>query len=1043
MGQSQRTTTRRGGSRSISLEDIDADYERKGAALGADDAKKAAYFGDVLIGPMGIAMAVHRRLWLDNRAITAHAFGLKLESAIKSSSPIGEVPPNLDADHLRAWVQASRPVALPDPQHASTVLIALQEVAREARIQEHLVAALAEPWQRPSQLLIKLRDLPDVGWGEHFHPIDQAFLSRFDPEARYEATARLIGDAFVGDLGKSHIVMVVGPRYSGKRRAVISMIQSRRIGESHFLDVPGQGRLPLFARNVEGLPIERVIWDLAAFLRIDASDDGVPPSVDRLIEEIADACRRPEFAAAYILAEVPAPGDLLSRLLGRERLVRLLNALSPPGGQTRLLLTGTESHWLQVGRPVYPIPLSELPRLQEIARKHGLPALGAHSEARTDGPLATLIDTLLNPSWDRTDNLRERARLVSAQALTMFSSSTGSVIDNIPRPDLTLLAEEIFHQLGSAADALEVLQFLCLSEDGLRASSLAELRRNNDQFSTHFQYQFDSCTMELHSNLRLVCRHIEWAGPWPSENAPERDEATRLEPLLELLPPFRRIFEAAFARLNIIEFRRKNWAVARLARQQSRWKRLSTDSRGRAVPFDLIRDAQALRRAQIGLEPSSEGAQPTISGSINYLASSIDRLVFSGDGLPFRESYKFLYFDVFLDDIDSRHRLSMYFDRDDLRLNLLLGFCNPGMPIYVESNGADHVEKANWELVTQLLPSAALSELLISIAVAAKRVGAWTIVQAIARQAVLFSKRGLTTFGSIERVLRCDIDTHILRCGARGAIQNFSDIRSRIQALVEQYSSEPESWKAQIKLNMRLGEVNYLMGDFSSAQNAFAEAEDRAYSSAQVEMRAESKWERSPILGHGARKYLKMLCEVAQSEGNVLARTEILEKANDLYITNTRRLARFPAERQLLILDQAMIAKCSGNLEQSYNLLLKIPAYTSMGITSLSARIEFEFTLAKLCLDLLELIGGQCVEQRVWLAATAKMAIDSILRLAGTSELPLYQAFGEMLAAQWIDLRQSDRSEHEGSLFDDRTSAELSKAASSTLIAVECGLFQR
>ena len=68
--------SRRGGARGISLNQIDADYERKGRALGGQNPRKEAYYlGAGKIGPLGVAFALHRLLWLENHSMTAVAFG--------------------------------------------------------------------------------------------------------------------------------------------------------------------------------------------------------------------------------------------------------------------------------------------------------------------------------------------------------------------------------------------------------------------------------------------------------------------------------------------------------------------------------------------------------------------------------------------------------------------------------------------------------------------------------------------------------------------------------------------------------------------------------------------------------------------------------------------------------------------------------------------------------------------------------------------------------------------------------------------------------
>lgn len=1135
--------TRRGGARTIALEDLDADYQRKGVVLGSEDAKKAVYFGRGTIGPIGMAMALHRRLWVEDRSMTADTFGRALEAAIAQELGDSPLPGTLDSLHLRAWVQASRPVALPEPQHAPTVVRALQRLAREHRLSDQAVAALDGRWTRPSELLARLRDMQDASpyRTSRWLPIDKVFLSatasaqRYGPLAnmdeRHDALATLIGDAFVGKAGRDKIIFVEGERYSGKREAVYKMIQASLV-PPNLIDVPGQGRLRLFARNVEDTPIEQIIVDVAELLGVEVPADVVPSQIDMLIGRIATKAREPGNAAAYVLAEVPAPGGLLTRLLGKERLQRLIDALFV--GNNRLLLTGTDSRWLNRDKVICRVLRADAPTLSDIARAYDL----KHDESRipanveVDGPFATLLTTLLDEKWPRSSASLERAHSVAVAAFRELVRSYRpekdhlTLLDRRPdeRPDLKILAEGVLQQLSDDADVLQTLELLALSEDGIQASAWCELLRPGSPQDAALG-DFEQVSQKILDWLGYLSRRIDEAGPWPDEAPPDRDQLERVEPVLELIPPFQRLFERVFLEWDA-DFRTKCWKMARLAREKSRWKRLGSRSAYWGMPFETARDAQAIRRALIALDPEEIKKRLDPEQGIACSYSCLDRLVFAGSVHPSDRvnpvhAFRYLYFDLFRGDLDFEHRMSLQYHRDDLRLNLLLGFCNPGVPTYVEDDADEETLRArvarllsagasnrqileevpevseqqltewrkihsarsssvrrpelrtvldtlaepkslgNWELLTGLLREPHdRAELLVSIAVSAKRVGAWTIVADAVSKAAEMVENEVVHLADVERVYRCEIDTMVLRCGS-DMVGTLSEVQHRITVLLDALSTEQKLiekrsageadgkcaiqrlWKACVKLQARTGEVLALTArdarGLQRAREAFEAAESLERKNTLGDWSGKG---RSPLLGYGARRFLRLLCEMAEKKEYAHQKSKLLEHAEDLYNLNMRQTARFPAETSSLLLDMAWISRLKGRPDHAEALLRRLVDHPAAAAASISARVDMDASLARIALDLLESDTGRTLIDRTALARQALASIESVMRLATTGGLPLYLAFAELCAAKWLRLSDiGDRQELDSAPFDGRQADDLERSARVVFQRSECHLY--
>jgi hypothetical protein len=1048
------SSTNRGGVRSISLEEIDWDYERKGRVLGTDNIRKRTYFGQDTIGPLGIALALHRRLWVENRAITADVFGEALSRLVAQDPPLT----NLDRSHLAAWVQASRFVALPEPEHKELVIQALQNLARESGLDDSAVAALAGKWKRPGDLLDRLRGDQEGSWGPDFHPIEPLFFS--EPEAPEtpignSTLSMHLGDVFVGDVGKKAIVALVGPRYSGKRRIISHLVQNK--AKDGLIEVASGERLRLFVRDAERNPIEQIVRDVAIFLRIEIPSAQSPPHVtDSLLKSIAEkACRR-ENASAYILAEAPAAEDPLGQLLANEQLQRLIEAISPGGDSgNRLLLTGTRIDLAVDRHDVVPISVP-LPTVPEIARAYDLPAEEneAGSKKEVDGPFSALLSTLLDKDWTtRNDEQIEEARRVALEALRSVAAkpSDDRLAASHPiteRNDLVLLAKTICHHLEQTELALTILKFVALSEDGVRLSSLKRLLKTERSVTgddANNEATIAKGLEVLSRHLRFVYRQVDNCGPWTKDDPPASE--IEYEPKLELLPPFRRIFERVFLlrgenhKSSKDEFRRYNWAIAEVAREQARWQRLYGHSYYGTMPFDLIRSAQALQRAQIAIDPDTLDRSKGVTTARKGAAT--DRSVFSGKTDP-HQGLRFLFFDVFRGDIDLQNRLSLQYQRDDLRLDLLMGFCNLGRPFYFDNLSTSADLFPSWEKLRNVISNDDRINLLVSIAIAAKRAGVWQIVAAALEKADKMLSDDEASPTAVERIYRSEIDMAILRCGAQDEKhEKLADVEGLIRRRINQYAGKADDkksrWEARVKLQSRLGEVLMLRGDLDAALKAFEEAE-------RIEQKGLKRdetllaWHRSPLLGYGAHRYLRLLCEMARRSTVQCERDELLARAQDLQNMNLTRISRFGWEAPMSVLDQSWIFILQGKLREARALLLQLPEPAWAASPSVSGRAEVDAYYSFLALDLIEQEGSAKGDDCGRLPRHVRNALGRLLRLARKADLPLYRAFGELMGARLLSLHGSEAIAAKTNTLDGQSKEELVRSAKSIIAKTDYGL---
>jgi hypothetical protein len=1068
----QANASRRGGARGISLSEIDWDYERKGRVLGAASPRKLAFFGDQWIGPLGVAFSLHRHLWHADHSITADKFADMLLRHVGEPRPA-----NLDKMHLAAWVQASRFVALPEPMAAQPTMRALQSLAREVGLGDEVVKALGDRWKRPSELLALLQGEAADGWGPDFHPVDPIFEMPSSEEPGHDGTAILLGDSIVGDAGGRYIMALVGPSYTGKRRVIAAMIHNKRVPGTNEVELPTGERLPLFARNAKDIPFEQVIRDVAIFLKIDVSRQlSLPDQLNELIAKITDRAQRKENAAIYILANVALEGgSLVARLLSGNQLQELIQALAVPGGGgNRLLISGTDAGWLQEHLPdQIQIVKMEPPSLGALARTYGLELQSdEHKSIVPEGPLGVLMASILDEKWERDETSLSSARQVAQRAIEVCACQR-SKDDIAHRLELRILAEELYNQIGSHDDAILLLKLLCLTEDGLRRSSIITLLRAGGLRKNNVENHADQGLDYLRTNLRYICHLNEKAGPWPDEDPPGL-EGNGVEPLIMLPSPFRRLFELIFQRRadrqvgptdmddsgrSRNEFRYFNGLIAQLAREKARWRRLRAYNHSHDIPFGLARDAQALIRALIGIDRHricqvSSSARREVSDELRH--SALERSTF-GDGiedLDQRLAFRYLYFDIFRDDMDYHHRLSVQHQRDDLRLTLLLSFGNPGRPIYLEEvvadvrqddsasgiaestakDGADinnvmqtgerggDAQLLDWNSVKAVLPNASeQTEFLTSLAITAKRAGAWNIVDAVVKTGSGLVKDGVMDHTLMQRVYRCGIDAEILRCGRAQSGKTLRDLQRDVEELIDALSRSktPGAWRAKVKLQSRLGELLSMQGNLLAARKIFEEAEkEESYKT----LRDCRYWVRSAFLGHGSRRYLRLLCELAEQSELEEEREGYLIRAQDINELNLGRATKAAGDRAIFAADRARILALSGRTKEAEGLISELCGSVERTITSLATRIEAEECFASVAISL---IRGGVVSHNEDIMEGAKSSIVRLLRLTRMSGLPVSTGKAERLASCWLELAKGDRIDR----FDPRSREEFRRAA--------------
>jgi hypothetical protein len=1030
--------TGRGGARFINLEAIDEDFDRKGQVLGTPTDRKRTYLGQDSIGPIGIALALHRYLWHLKR-MSAGEFGRALNEQLKIA--MSELPQFLTPDHLACWVQPSRPVALPDEEIAPLILGALEQLAKIENLDGGAIGALRAPWRRPSELLTRLmtnREVRQVGQGPEFLRVDPTLLSIKAPKAdpKVENLALQLRDLLGGDVGANQIIVLAGQRYSGKRRTIARLLEMKRAGEPPVMELSSGGYLPLFARNVAVNALEEVVRDIARFLGASAEGD-----LDAIIPRIEEKAKGENNRAIYILTEVPVSTDPLGRLLSCSQLLqRLIGAIFRPGGGNRLLLTAAEVdiEWIQH----YNLCQLKMPApsLRDIASRYDL-AWPNEGEIRDeDGPFSTLLETLLSERWDNDDRDKSQRQRIAEKALRERASRepAGSKDDDLAwfsrRDDLMTLAKGIREQVKQEG-ALEALMFVAASEDGLRLSSLKRLyskRQKSEQDAERDR------TLLL-ERLPYICREIEWEGPWPNEDAPWKDTCS--EPWLELLPPFRRVFERCFLREDETEFRSFTAMIADLVWERYRWMRMNPQKRHDQGA--LGRGFQALRAGQIALDP--RGIAPKRNEPLMDTS-----MCFPGTVGDARRAFQFLYFDLFRDDLDVDYRLSLRYQRDDLRLNLLMGFCHLGAPVYMDEISTENCFRS-WDFVVKILSEEEQARLLVSIAVAAKRAGAWAILDATVIRAQDLEDKGFLT---IQRVFRCEVDAALLRCGAQAStMPTLASIKELVNTRIsdlEKRLTDPEPgmhdrWLlcyALCKMRLRLAEVQMLEGELDTAMKTFDEIFSEAQKFELDENRSpvrdvvrRREWRRSPFVGYGARRYLRLLCMKAGKSHDQGERRRLLERAQSLLDLNLRRISKFEGEALGLTLDQAQIV-CVEQPDDLYGMLKKMPEPQS--IMPLATRLDTDAIFARLAIDLLA--GGGLGEDGARLYERAESVTHRLVHTARIADLLPYRALGELLAARLLALPRPPGSEHSHQThqIDGRPRSELLQSSKS--IAAKIGL---
>ena len=481
---------------------LDSDFDRKRETISTDPERRRAYYyapPDQPPPPMALALALHRCILVDGKALSADDFGAGLSDIIRTmvSPPAGMTVDQflaaeaLDRTRLRGWVQISRAVTLPPPDHRGLVLTALRQFALKYGIDAAAIAAFDEPWrQSPSRLLARFGAGSDAEKaGGAFDPIDPLFHSAqqlvADDHQEYVID---LADHLLGGRGRDQIIVLQGDQYQGKRRIVSNLISSR--ASDGFLRLGDGTRLPLFAR-ASCSPFDELVRDVALFLDIPVADEPhIIAQIDDILSQIERKARI--TPSVYVLCSVPAPKHATD-LLRMEALGRLIKALHVPG--SRMLLTATDripgEHHLTIYRRKlandFPT-LADIPKrfksLADIAINAAEPLSGfIKPERQIAGPLVVLLDTVSHLIEDEQADGRiefDVERIVRAVRKVLVKCDEGAFCDAEQmkiQDHLTGLARVIYDFFKDDRQRW-ILRCLAMSEDGCRTSSLALLLRN-------------------------------------------------------------------------------------------------------------------------------------------------------------------------------------------------------------------------------------------------------------------------------------------------------------------------------------------------------------------------------------------------------------------------------------------------------------------------------------------------------------------------------------------------------------------------------------
>jgi hypothetical protein len=1014
MGKIATTSRHRGGGRNVIPALIDSDYRRKGQVLGGPS--KRAYYGspEGPIGPIGVALALHRWLWRET-GMTAQAFGTALETHLRSE--LDRLPDNLGSDHLRGWVQASRPVALPDPKYVGPVLRALQKLAAENHLQGEIVAALDQSWKLPSALLTQL---PSAHASESRGP----YLDAIDPllrlkaplrESHHEDLVSELGDLLTGKIGRSKIIWLYGSPYVGKRRILMRLI-AENLADDESIDLANGERSQLFARADCSL-IERVIFEIAIFLQIK---DFPVDQLDWLLDRIQEAASK--TTATFILANVPSTDDPLQNLFRNESLQRLLEALFMNGSGNRILVTSTDSASQNpyLNGPFYErfVPCEVA---STFANRHGILLPKEVNAAKPlDGPLSGLLETVLNLYETK---LEIHPAIIKALKFWGDLPDRSGNWDWSTRDDLRDISAIVYDRLTDQQQR-QILRVMANSDDGVRLSSLFLLRKEE---CTSACKDIESNVEELLRRLPMLCTKRN-AGPWPYEDPPDQMDE---EPEVEFLSPYRQIFETMLLGHEPDVFRRESLRVAWGIRERARWSRLASGGSNMRPPPTVARIAQSLLRALVALDPKSLGAgvkkhADTGAGlrakacTLGIPLFAIEEMVFSGRldvqrDLP--DVFRFLYYELFRNDLDRGHQLSRDYQQDDVRLSVLLGFCNVGWPVYVGNHELSSSFRS-WDIVQKLLPPRECAELLVSIVISAGRAAAWPVLEAaIERAEHLVSQRKIPLV-AIQRVHRRQIDFAILTCGSKQKQKDCSrhpkfhslvDIEHYVLGLRDRYDQvraghdSAEICAARVKLMAALGEIYTMMGRLRKALDEFEKATRLETNMLADHGNSHGAWPRSSLSGQAARRYMWLLCELASRSGDEAKRRSYVELCRALQDMNLKRSAGHKGEIPALLLGEAVLAALEGHWIRAEKLLLdRLSAGAHLVTTSPLSRVYIDSLSVRIIFDLLKAADKSICMRRSELLQRAKVLIERLLRIThpAAQNIPIFYAESLLLAAR-------------------------------------------